>query len=179
MKRFSKYLTEKEQELIHKNYKFYHALEIGIKEPENEEQKHFLAVCKEESEPKTMHEIAYFKHLKLRSELKEESNEQNPDTPNSTAAYLSNVYPKIFDKLEHLKNEDEKEEDIINAARVLNENGKIKGKNDFISHLYQVADEIEDPWEKIYTFMEITDTFHPHDTEELNFDNHYSFEPEF
>lgn len=176
MKRFSKYLTDHEQYLIHKNYKFYHALETGIRKPENDEQRHFVAVCKKESEPKTPQEIAYFKHLKLREELKAES---TSPTANTTDAYLSNVYPKIFDKIEHIKNEEEKEEDIINAARVLNENGKIKGKNDFISHLYQVADEIEDPWEKIYTFMEITDTFHPHDTQELNFDDHYSFEPEF
>lgn len=179
MKRFGKYLTDDEQKLIHKNYKFYHALETGIRKPENDEQRHFLKVCKKESEPKTPQEIAYFKHIQLREELKAENNTVATSPANSSNAYLSNVYPKIFDKIEHIKNEDEKEEDIINTARVLNETGKIRGKTDFISHLYQVADEIEDPWEKIYTFMEITDTFHPHDTQELNFDNHYSFEPEF
>lgn len=176
MKRFSKYLTDDEQKLIHKNYKFYHALETGIRKPTNDEQRHFIKVCKNESDPKTPQEIAYFKHMQLREELKAEESEK---TDNTSKAYLSNIYPKIFNKMESIKNEEEKEEDIINAARVLNENGKIKGKSDFISHLYQVADEIEDPWEKIYTFMEITDTFHPHDTAELNFDDHYTFEPEF
>jgi len=180
MRRFTKQLNEREQELIHKHYKFYHALETGVKEPETKEQEHFVLVCQGKVEPKTEHEIVYIKYLTLRKDIKVEESEKEKRRKKSgnikpiDKVSLNKAYQKIFDILEHIKNENEKEHDIIKAANILADSGIFSGRGDLFSHLYQLAEELDDPWEKIYTFMEITDAMRPKlNQQELNFDEHY------
>ena len=61
-------LTDKEEQLINDNLKYYKELDSESRRPTNEEEKNFVAVCRGYRAPETEHEKAYFKFSKRHAE---------------------------------------------------------------------------------------------------------------
>jgi len=59
-------LTAEEQQLLDKYIPFYRDLETGRREPETEEQKHFVRVTLGQAVAETPHEMAYAKYMRIR-----------------------------------------------------------------------------------------------------------------
>ena len=58
-------LPERERELLRRHCDFYCSLASGKRRPETEAQRHFVAVCQGQAEPRTEHELAYSDLKKL------------------------------------------------------------------------------------------------------------------
>jgi hypothetical protein len=58
-------LTPEEQQLLDKYMSFYRDLETGRRQPETEEQKHFVRVILGQAAAETPHEIAYAKYMRM------------------------------------------------------------------------------------------------------------------
>lgn len=59
-------ISPEENELLRKHLSFYEELELGLRKPESEAQRHFLDVLKGRATPRTTHEVAFLKHMKRR-----------------------------------------------------------------------------------------------------------------
>jgi hypothetical protein len=60
-------LTAQERALLDKHLGFYLALAHGSRRPDTEAQHHFVAVCRGEAQPVTLHEVAFVKWQALRA----------------------------------------------------------------------------------------------------------------
>lgn len=60
-------VTEDEMRLLKKHFKFYQDLEKGLRKPDGDRQKHFVAMCNGTAMAETNHEKAYARHMRLRS----------------------------------------------------------------------------------------------------------------
>jgi len=60
-------LSDDEMKLIKDHLEFYEALELGIREPTTDAQKHFVDVIQGLAKPRTKHEQAFLKYIQTRN----------------------------------------------------------------------------------------------------------------
>lgn len=63
-------MTSEEIGLVKEHIGFYESLELGIREPETDAQRHFLDVIRGRAIPRTKHERAFLKHMRVRENPK-------------------------------------------------------------------------------------------------------------
>jgi uncharacterized protein YifE (UPF0438 family) len=122
--------TKKQQEMLNKYIKFYRSLDRGTRVPESQAQKHFVLVCRGQSQIQTEHEFVYIKHRNLcnrqKEILKQALDRQQQANQKIRSKYKSNNYKKAttIDKFNKYKktssiNADWKQAERENISRTL------------------------------------------------------------
>ena len=73
-----------DRRLIERYLKLYLSLDQGTRNPDTPAQGHFVSVCRGEASPRTQHEIAYTKYLRVRLAKKPQKKTRDEKLPDIT-----------------------------------------------------------------------------------------------